>query len=468
MPVHDTNTGTTTTSPLRDYQAKGVDWLVERLRHPGDKYKAVLLADPAGLGKTLQVLTAAHRMRVHRMLVICPAGARRVWQLEIRTWFPDWASRVVLVEPGTDSEIVVRRQLAGLRPLILIVGYDEFSTNTPVAKQIQLIEGWDLLVLDEAHYLKNPSNRTNAIYGGHYGRARHPIQAHARRVILLSGTPTPNHAGEMFQHCRAFWPWTLPGGRLDRGSFEDAYTRYRDHPTYGRQVVGSRNQATLRELLQEVILRRRKDHVLPELPPLIVQDMPLVPGDAGPVDLDQFDAVSAAFPETETDRMIREVGNMARLRRQLGLTKVRAAVAWLAERMASTDKMLVFAWHLDVVDLLRRGLAEFKPAVLTGATSPNNRTHAIQAFQLDPNTRIFIGQIQAAGTAITLTAAHEVAIVEPSWVPADNVQAICRAHRLGQRDSVLASFLYLPDTLDERIMRTFRRKAAEIGQLEEV
>jgi SNF2 family DNA or RNA helicase len=80
--------------------------------------------------------------------------------------------------------------------------------------------------------------------------------------------------------------------------------------------------------------------------------------------------------------------------------------------------------------------------------------------------RVFIGQVKAAGTAITLTAASEVAIVEPSWVPGDNVQAICRAHRLGQHDSVLASFLYLPGTLDQRIMTVFRRKAHEIAELQ--
>lgn len=79
--------------------------------------------------------------------------------------------------------------------------------------------------------------------------------------------------------------------------------------------------------------------------------------------------------------------------------------------------------------------------------------------------RVFVGQILAAGTAITLTAASEVTIVEPSWVPGENRQAIDRAHRLGQQDSVLASFLYLPNTLDARIMGVFRRKAGEIASL---
>jgi SWI/SNF-related matrix-associated actin-dependent regulator 1 of chromatin subfamily A len=134
--------------------------------------------------------------------------------------------------------------------------------------------------------------------------------------------------------------------------------------------------------------------------------------------------------------------------------------------MASTHKLLIFAWHHAVIDLLYRGLTEFYPVVVTGETSPKARAEAVARFQDHAGTRIFVGQILAAGTAITLTAASEVAIVEPSWVPGENYQAICRAHRLGQRDSVLASFLYLPNTLDERIMAVFRRKAGEIAELQ--
>ena len=154
------------------------------------------------------------------------------------------------------------------------------------------------------------------------------------------------------------------------------------------------------------------------------------------------------------------------LRQELGRLKVQPTIAWVQERMESTNKLLIFAWHHSVIDDLRRGLVEFNPVVVTGETSPKNRAEAIDLFQNKAPVRIFIGQVLAAGTAISLTAASEVVVVEPSWVPGENVQAIARAHRLGQRDSVLASFLYLPGTLDERIMRVFRRKASEIADLQ--
>jgi SWI/SNF-related matrix-associated actin-dependent regulator 1 of chromatin subfamily A len=157
---------------------------------------------------------------------------------------------------------------------------------------------------------------------------------------------------------------------------------------------------------------------------------------------------------------------LASLRRQLGEAKIPLVVTWAIERFdCGIKKLLLFCWHHSVANGLYHGLAEYSPVMLTGETSPVGRVNAIDAFQHRREIQVFIGQLQAAGTGITLTAASEVGIVEPSWVPSENVQAIARAHRLGQRDSVLASFLYLPGTLDEIIMRTFRRKAADLADL---
>jgi SNF2 family DNA or RNA helicase len=259
--------------------------------------------------------------------------------------------------------------------------------------------------------------------------------------------------------------------------FEDRYTRYRD-TVYGRQVSGSKNQDQLRATLASVVLRRRKDDVLPELPPLQIQDIALDPPAPGQRLNRQAQALArrlvwslgALTPDGGDKQLLKTLqtpdGELATLRRELGELKVPGTIRWVQERLQSTEKILLFAWHLSVIEHLRRGLAEFDPVIITGDTSPVGRANAVELFQRRAGVRVFIGQVKAAGTAITLTAASEVAIVEPSWVPGDNVQAICRAHRLGQRDSVLASFLYLPGTLDQRIMTAFRRKASEIAELQ--
>jgi len=158
--------------------------------------------------------------------------------------------------------------------------------------------------------------------------------------------------------------------------------------------------------------------------------------------------------------------SLSTIRRQIGEMKVNAAAAWINERLGcGVNKMLVFGWHLDVLYQLHRRLAGFDAVIITGETSPVGRQNAEHLFQTRPTVRVLVGQILACGTALTLTAANEVAILEPSWVPGQNSQAIDRAHRLGQHDSVLASFLYVPGTIDENIMRSFRRKAEEVAQL---
>jgi SNF2 family DNA or RNA helicase len=449
-------------APLRDYQKKGVGWIHDRLTK---QHRAVLLADDAGLGKTIQALMAAERLGAERILIICPAGARRVWQAEIQRWVPGWSPLVVLHEPGTSPGPDKPRWVSSLAPIILIVSYDALSNLKSVfARWLRLIQ-WDLLICDEAHYLKTPtSNRTKAIYGTRGRFGDEGLQAQAERVILLTGTPTPNHAGEIWSHASTFWPWSLTGsstGRpLTQAEFEDRFCVYKN-TVFGRQITGSKRQAVLRERLRDVVLRRRKAQVLPELPPLVLQDIPL--DTPVPQFFADFDNEDQLF-----DRVMRGVPDavLATMRRELGEMKVLPTIAWVRERLASTNKLLLFAWHREVIARLRRGLAEFNPVVVTGDTPGRERAQAVDAFQQDLKTRLFIGQIQAAGTAITLTAASEVAIVEPSWVPGENVQAICRAHRLGQRDMVLASFLYMPDSLDERIMKVFRRKAAEIATLQ--
>jgi SWI/SNF-related matrix-associated actin-dependent regulator of chromatin subfamily A-like protein 1 len=457
------------TPPLRDYQTKGVDWICRQLQIN----RAILVADEMGLGKSLEALAAAEARSADRVLIVCPATARRVWQAEIARWFPGWSSRVVLMEPGiklTDVKLCLDRP-----QFVLIVGYDEFSDRQSQLANHLRSRRLDLLILDEAHYLKNPSNRTLALYG-HRGSGT-GVQASAAKVILLTGTPTPNHAGELWQHYRTFWPDLLKahtGRALSQVEFEDRFTRYRDTP-FGRQVTGSKNQTILRHSLKGVVLRRRKTEVLTELPPLILTDIPL------PAPGRWLDRISAPMRSAAAklaysgrymtdDELLKTLRNpdaaLATVRRELGLLKTSPTILWVQERLASTEKMVLFAWHHDVIEQLRRGLLEFDPVVVTGESSPNARALAVEDFQTRSGTRLFIGQILAAGTAITLTAANEVAIVEPSWVPGENVQAIARAHRLGQRDSVLASFLYMPGTLDEQIIRVFRRKADEISILQ--
>jgi SNF2 family DNA or RNA helicase len=141
----------------------------------------------------------------------------------------------------------------------------------------------------------------------------------------------------------------------------------------------------------------------------------------------------------------------------------------MLDSLPDNRKVLVFAHHAHVLAALARHLGEFSPAVLVGTTRPRDREIAVDRFLNDPRCRVFIGNIQAAGTAITLVGpkckCSDVVFVESSWTPMDNAQAACRVHRIGQQDGVVARMLSAAGTVDDLINSLLVRKAREFTQL---
>jgi SNF2 family DNA or RNA helicase len=232
-----------------------------------------MLADDPGLGKSLMAILVALALGALRVLIIAPAIGRVSWPLEIRKFWPQMLPFTRVPGQGAFPASLLDDQI------ILILSYDSFSHGATLRRWNGPLRerGWDLLILDEAHYLKEgSSNRTRAIYGDKFGHRG--LQSTANRVLLLTGSPTPNHAGELFPHYRTFWSDLLrnrEGQPLGQTDFEERYTKYTD-TIWGRAIQGSQNQDALREAFAPVILRRRRQDVLGELPPLQVEDVPLM------------------------------------------------------------------------------------------------------------------------------------------------------------------------------------------------
>jgi len=158
--------------------------------------------------------------------------------------------------------------------------------------------------------------------------------------------------------------------------------------------------------------------------------------------------------------------HLSRVRRLTGLLKAPLVADYATTVLEGGEpKVIIFAHHLEVIEKLKNALLDYHPVVLTGATGPVQRQQAIDDFQAKPEAQVFIGQITAAGTAITLTAAKHVLFAEADWVPANNWQAMSRAHRIGQQDGVLVEFLSIPDSIDERIGDALARKARDFAAI---
>lgn len=428
---------------LRPYQSFGALWLAQSDR--------AMLGDPPGLGKTPQAIKACELVEAVRIVVICPAVAVSNWYREWHQWWDQ--DRLLALD---------------------VYSYDKVVRDKKLRMEL-LADDIDVLILDEAHYLKTlDSGRTKAVYN-----PKHPekgIAASASHCWALSGTFAPNHAGEYWTHLRTLFPHLLERSSekcLGYIGFLQHFTNWKAGE-FGVQVYGIKKERRdeLKAILNEAGLRREIADVLPDLPPISWGTVTVPAGDA----TDEL----RALEETDEVRTLRqhleETGNfqadslhLATLRRLIGRAKARSVAALVREELqqGQYQKVVLWAHHTDVIDTLAGELKAFNVLGIDGGTPQKRRGEIVVEFQESDFSRVFIGQIQAAGTAITLTAADQVVFVESSWVPDENEQAAKRCHRFGQTRPVFVRISALADSVDELVAATLNRKLANKVQIGE-
>jgi SWI/SNF-related matrix-associated actin-dependent regulator of chromatin subfamily A-like protein 1 len=440
------------------YQVEGINFLASK------RYAS--LNDEPGLGKTFQAIMAADRAfttGAPSILIICPVSAVAGWRREIGHGAPRSVYGQEEVTPSFKG------------PFAKIVTFDFLSQEGNAQRVIADTRRPHVIIIDEAHRLKaEGSNRTKSVYG----KLRAAWSTSC--VWTLSGTLAPNHPGELYTHIKALYPQVF--GEMcepwksrtpDYNEFVEYLCHTKDSK-YGMSVTGVKSAKipALRNALSPHMLRRRKSQVLPDMPPMFITDEPLTITEdlqgVAPI-LTVATKVSKLDGDELLEALFKSSAAVMSERKALGLAKVKAAADWIEELLeAGTDtnkKVIVFAYHKEVCQELLDRLLDYGACLVTGDTPQELRDRAEFSFQNGFATRVFIGQIDATSEAITLTAASDVVIVEPSWVPSVNHQAACRAHRFGQTEPVFVRYLYAPGTIDEKIMQAFRRKAEDLAKV---
>jgi SWI/SNF-related matrix-associated actin-dependent regulator 1 of chromatin subfamily A len=215
-----------------------------------------------------------------------------------------------------------------------------------------------------------------------------------------------------------------------------------------------------------------------ELPPLVFET----------VAVEQSDILLKSFLPSENEAIAREDEELKRilskptdsalkvlestanshstLRKYTVLAKLPAIAEILEQNFeAGMDKMVLFAVHVDAVEWLANRLRKYSPVTLYGKTAANKKQAVADTFQDDPHCRLLIGNIQAAGIAITLTAGCEVGFAEKVWVPGEIVQALKRCHRRGQTRPVRVRSFTLYDSSDEAVDEALMRKVKELAKI---
>jgi SNF2 family DNA or RNA helicase len=397
---------------LRPYQEFGAKYILAQER--------TILGDEMGLGKTIEALAAiSHLWEQNKrrwFLVISPAGITVNWEKEIqnRVNIPYYRFH------GPDRDSIIRSWIHGGG--IAIVSYNVLDNLNISNMFLNTNKGIDLLVADEAHYIKNPAaKRTAAVTS---------LLPLAKYVCFMSGTPMENHPREFVRLIDMVRP-----GEGDRYLKNEIF--------YDSQV---KDADQFHRMASSVYLRRNQKDVLRELPEKI--EIPEW------VDLSISD--HNAYLKAVTER------NFMAMRRSVTIgsghtsAKMERLDELIQEHRDSGRKVLIFSFFLDVLEMVCKRMSPI--GKITGALSSSERMGIVDKFQFSKGFQVLVSQIEAGGQGINLQSASVVIIMEPQFKPTTEAQAIARAHRMGQINRVIVHRLLARNSVDERMQAILSKK----------
>lgn len=409
---------------MRSHQIESRDLFVKSTR--------IALGDEMRVGKTDPACAAALLLGVERPVVVCPAIAKQVWH----SAYPQWTGKPF---PGGR-----------------IFSFEKLIRNP---RLVDSLRDADLLIVDEFHHCRNTAARRTKVVM--------QLANQMPRVWFLSGTPMPNSPLDLYPMLRAVWPDELRKANVsNKGQYLNTFCAYVETP-FGIKITGARNVPLLQDILSRVMpLRRTFAEVAPNLPQLQWENVTI---DVDP-DEAQLAALSLALHPRALEALERgevpAAAEMATARRILGTLKAPVAAKMLAEELEARDydKVVVLAYHRDVLDVLERSLGGFGVCRVDGQTSPAQRATEVRYFQ-EGHQRVFIGQLTAAGQSINLSAAHHVVFVEEDWLPDNNRQAAFRIVNIGKDHPVYARMLYANQDIDHRVRAAIRLRLEMQGEI---
>lgn len=411
---------------------------------------AALLADEPRVGKTGATILAADAARHWRILVITTASGRPVW----RRAFDEWSTA------GRSVEVHYRGDWT-----LKLMQADVSIVSWGCVGKVQDVVGWDLIILDEGHYAKNhESKRTQIVYGHMVGTARGwGLVDAARAVWVLSGTPIPNHPGDLFPMMRALCPDRLDSECMSHRAFMRRYcvTRMKNVSRWTKIeiVVASRNLDELKARLDGFWLKRTQQDV--GIQPPIYEILPIhinaTVRKSLADEVPEMDEILDAAETGETRSLEIHLGS---LRRMTGYAKAAGvATAVNDEFEGGLDRVVLMCWHRDVMTDLAERLEKHGVVTVSGSTEGEEREQAVEDFN-NGKAKVFIGQITACGEAIDLSASSELIFVESSFVPKDMKQAGLRVTNVNQRRQPRVRVAALEGSVDEALQKVLIRKVA--------
>ena len=420
--------------PPLEHQKESIQKLVEN--------KKFILADDMGLGKTTSTIIAALETGVKKILIICPATLKINWKREIE----NYSDRPIFISEGkqfsTEDDFV-------------IVNYDIIKNfHDPKKKDDSLIltSKFDLIIIDEAHYIKNAqAQRTKLI---------NDITKSVDRLWLLTGTPMTSRPIDYFNLLSLIDSpvaknWMAYVIRYCSGF------QFKVGPRKIWNVQGASNLEELRDRTVGLTLRRLKENVL-DLPDKIITPVYLR------LKSKMYEEVMGDYynwyeknPE-ESKSLTVQFTKLTKIRQIIADEKISQTIE-IAENIIEQDKKVII--FCNFTDSLNKITEHFgKTAVkLDGSMSKVERQFSVDQFQENDKIKVFVGNIKAAGVGITLTSAEAVIFNDLSFLPSDHAQAEDRAYRYGQKNNVLVYYPIFENTIEGIIYDILHNKKQVIA-----
>ena len=420
--------------PPLEHQKEAIQKLVEN--------KKFILADDMGLGKTTSTIIAALESGSKKVLIICPATLKINWKREIE----NYSDKTIYIAEGknfsTDADFV-------------ITNYDIIKNFHDPKKKDEsqvLTANFDLVIVDEAHYIKNATaQRTKLI---------NDIVKKTERLWLLTGTPMTSRPIDYFNLL------SLIDSPVAKNwmAYAIRYCAGYQFNVGGRKVwnvTGASNLEELRDRTLGLTLRRLKENVL-DLPDKIITPVYLR------LKSKQYEEVMGEYydwydknPE-ESKSLTVQFSKLTKVRQIIADEKIAQTIE-LAENILEQDKKVII--FCNFTDSLNKITEHFgKAAVkLDGSMSKPERQHSVDQFQDNPKVKVFVGNIKAAGVGITLTAAEAVIMNDLSFLPSDHAQSEDRAYRYGQKNNVLVYYPIFENTIEGIIYDILNNKKQVIA-----
>lgn len=433
---------------LRNYQKEGVNWL-ERLR---GMFLGGVLADDMGLGKTLQAIVALSQLQKKNLgtaLIVCPTSLLYNWKEEFHKFNSNLKIMVIDGIPSARKKLIASLEK-----------YDAIITSyTLLQKDIDQYEKttFSYVILDEAQHIKNRGTRN----------ARSVKMVHAAHKLILSGTPIENSLDELW----SLFDFLMPGFLSSYDRFIEKYVR----------VTGEKhaqNIEYLRHKISPFILRRMKEDVLKDLPPVseniyhcqlspVQQELYISYAESARnelvklVERDGFDRVQIHVLATLT-RLKQICCHPAIFAKEKPEPGDSAKYDMLVELLSTLNegghKTVIFSQYTQMLKIMRGDLEHrgIRFSYLDG--SSKNRIEVVKEFNEDSSIKVFLVSLKAGGTGLNLVGADTVIHYDMWWNPAVENQATDRVHRMGQKRSVSTYKLITKGTIEEKIAEMQARK----------